>query len=82
MRIGIGTAIAVSLTSSALFLISHRVRALAQPLTGKEGLVGAEAGAQIAGAGAGGRAALVGMVLVHGELWRARANKPFPAAAT
>lgn len=85
MRIGIGTAIAVSLTSSALFLIvaTAAVRALRkQPLTGKEGLVGAEGQVRKSLVPAPeGELRFVGMVLVHGELWRARANEAIPSGS-
>lgn len=85
VRIGVGTAIAVSLSSSALFLVvaAAAVRALRkQPLTGKEGLVGA--GGQVRKSlvpAPDGELRFTGMVLVHGELWRARADEAIPSGA-
>jgi membrane-bound serine protease (ClpP class) len=85
VRIGIGTAIAVSLSSSVLFLVvaTAAVRALRQqPLTGKEGLVGAEGEVRKSLVPApDGDLRFVGMVLVHGELWRARAQEAIPGGA-
>jgi membrane-bound serine protease (ClpP class) len=81
-RIGIGSAIALSLASSALFLIiaTAALRTLRQqPLTGKEGLVGkvGEVRKTLVPA-PGGELVFTGMVLVNGELWRARANEAIP----
>lgn len=85
VRIGIGAAVAVSLTSSALFLIiaTAAVRAMrSQPLTGKEGLVGAEGQVRKSLVPAPeGELRFEGMVLVHGELWRARAHEAIPSGS-
>jgi membrane-bound serine protease (ClpP class) len=85
VRIGVGAAVAVSLSSSVLFLIvaAAAVRALRQqPLTGKEGLIGAEGQVRKSLVPApDGDLRFVGMVLVHGELWRARAHEAIPGGA-
>jgi membrane-bound serine protease (ClpP class) len=84
-RIGIGSAIVLSIGSSALFLaVTYAaVRAMRQqPLTGKEGLVGAVGHVRkTLVPEPGGALAFTGMVLVHGELWRARAAEAIPTGA-
>jgi membrane-bound serine protease (ClpP class) len=81
-RIGIGSAIILSVTSSALFLLiaTAAIRTLRQPpRTGKEGLAG-EVGIvrKTLVPAPGGDLHFTGMVLVHGELWRARAAEAIP----
>lgn len=84
-RIGIGSAIALSLASSGLFLLiaAAAVRTLRQqPLTGMEGLMGkvGEVRKTLVPT-PGGELAFTGMVLVNGELWRARASEAAPTGS-
>ncbi|MDT8304462.1 MAG: NfeD family protein [Anaerolineae bacterium] len=84
-RIGVGSAVIVSLGSTTLFILVAvaAIRAMRrQPLTGKEGLVG-EIGTvrKTLVPAPSGDLAFVGTVLVHGELWRARSVEAIPTGA-
>lgn len=81
VRLSIPAAVAVTVTTSAIFLfiIGMAVRAQRkQPSTGREGLIGKSGRVRKALVPApSGPVRFIGSVLVHGELWRAEASEAF-----